>query len=66
MMGRLCPQKNFTPLLNQYLARSDIYGEFKIRIAGEGHLNFIETKYKKLIDCGSLEILGNINNTRNF
>ncbi len=67
MMGRLCPQKNFTPLLNQYLARPDIYGKFKIRIAGEGHLrNFIETKYKKLIDCGSLEILGNINNTQEF
>ncbi len=67
MMGRLCPQKNFTPLLDQYLARPDIYGKFKIRIAGEGHLRkIIETKYKKLIDCGSLEILGNIKNTDEF
>ena len=61
------PSKTFTPLLDQYLARPDIYGALKIRIAGEGHLrNFIETKYKNLIDSGSLEILGNIKNTEEF
>lgn len=67
MMGRLCPQKNFTPLLDQYLERPDLYGNLKIRIAGEGDLrkNF-ETKYKMLIDSGSLEIMGNINNTQEF
>ncbi len=67
MMGRLCPQKNFSPLLDQYLARPDIYGKLKIRIAGEGHLRkLFERKYKDLIDNNSLEILGNINNTQQF
>ena len=67
MMGRLCPQKNFTPLLDQLLARPAIYGKLKIRIAGEGHLRkLFEKKYKKLIDSGSLELLGNINYTQEF
>lgn len=67
MMGRLCPQKNFTPLLDQYLERPDLYGKLKIRIAGEGDLrNSFETKYKILIDSGSLEIMGNINNIQEF
>ena len=67
MMGRLCPQKNFTPLLDQFLERSDLYGKLKIRIAGEGDLRkSFEKKYKILIDSGSLEIMGNINNTQEF
>jgi len=67
MMGRLCPQKNFTPLLDQLLERPEIYGKLKIRIAGEGHLRkLFEIKYKKLIDNGSLELLGNINYTKQF
>ena len=67
MMGRLCPQKNFTPLLDQYLERPDLYGKLKIRIAGEGDLRKpFEKKYKRLIDTGSLEILGNIKNTQEF
>ena len=67
MMGRLCPQKNFAPLLDQCLQNPDISKKLKIRIAGEGHLRKIfEMKYKKLIDNGSLELMGNITNTKEF
>ncbi len=67
MMGRLCPQKNFTPLLDQLLARPEIFGKLNIRIAGEGHLRqLFERRYKKLIDNGVLELLGNISNTQEF
>ena len=36
MMGRLCPQKNFTPLLDQCLENINLSSKLKIRIAGDG------------------------------
>ena len=67
MMGRLCPQKNFSPILDQCLLEPDISKKLKIRIAGEGYLRiYFEKKYKKLIDNGTLELLGNITNTEEF
>ena len=36
LMGRLCPQKNFMPLLDQCLENIDLSKNLKIKIAGEG------------------------------
>ncbi len=67
MMGRLCPQKNFTPLLDQCLENINLSSNLKIRIAGDGeYRRLFETKYKKLISLGILELCGNIKNTENF
>ena len=67
MMGRLCPQKNFTPLLDQCLENINEIKNLKIRIAGEGeYRDLIEKKYRLLISNGILELLGNIKNTENF
>ena len=67
MMGRLCPQKNFTPLLDQCLENINEIKNLKIRIAGEGeYREFFEEKYRLLISSGILELLGNIKNTEKF
>ena len=67
MMGRLCPQKNFTPLLDQCLENINEIKNLKIRIAGEGeYRELFEKKYRLLISNGILELLGNIKNTDNF
>ena len=67
MMGRLCPQKNFTPLLDQCLENINEIQNLKIRIAGEGeYRELFEEKYRLLISRGILELLGNIKNTDNF
>lgn len=67
MMGRLCHQKNFTPLLDQCIQNIELCRELKIKIAGEGELrtNF-ESRYKELISLGILELSGNIKNTDSF
>ncbi|EEE39752.1 glycosyltransferase [Prochlorococcus marinus] len=67
LMGRLCPQKNFNPLLDQCLENIDLSKNLKIRIAGEGeYRELFEKKYKKLISLGILELMGNIQNTESF
>ena len=67
MMGRLCPQKNFTPLLDQCLENINEIKDLTIRIAGEGeYREFFEKKYRLLISCGILKLLGNIKNTDEF
>ncbi len=67
MMGRLCPQKNFTPLLDQCLENLYQSKNLKIKIAGEGQYRKIyEKKYKKLISLGILELLGNVQDTETF
>lgn len=67
MMGRLCHQKNFTPLLDQCLGNINSCLNFKIKIAGDGeYMDLFEKKYKKLISLGILELYGNIKNTEDF
>ncbi len=67
MMGRLCPQKNFTPLLDQCLENINLSSKLKIRIAGDGeYRDFFKFKYRKLISLGILELFGNIKNTEKF
>tara|TARA_Y100000739_G_scaffold125391_1_gene108054 strand:+ start:1332 stop:2369 length:1038 start_codon:yes stop_codon:yes gene_type:complete len=67
LMGRLCPQKNFIPLLDQCLENINLSKYLKIKIAGEGeYRELFEKKYKKLISLGILELLGNIKNTEDF
>ena len=67
MMGRLCPQKNFTPLLDQCLENVNLSSNLKIRIAGDGeYRQFFNLKYRKLISLGILELFGNIKNTEKF
>jgi len=67
MMGRLCPQKNFTPILDQCLENINEIKNLKIKIAGEGeYREFFEKKYRLLISSGVLELHGNIRNTDYF
>ena len=65
MAGRLCSQKNFTPLLDQIKkSNSD---EIEVSIAGEGGLrNFLETEYHELIKNSTLILKGNIKNIDSF
>ena len=61
MMGRLCAQKNFAPLLDQCLSNVENINNIKIRIAGEGeYRKLFEEKYQKLISLGILELMGNV------
>ena len=65
MAGRLCAQKNFTPLLDQ-LKRSNST-EIEISIAGEGGLRtYLEKEYKELIKNSTLTLKGNIKNIDSF
>ena len=67
MLGRLCPQKNFIPLLDQCLENINEIKNLKIRIAGDGdYRELFEKKYRLLISNGILELLGNIKNTEKF
>ena len=67
MIGRLCPQKNFAPLLDQCLERIQEIKNLKIKIAGEGeYIKLFEKKYKNLINLDILELKGNIKDTNQF
>ena len=67
MIGRLCPQKNFTPLLDQCLERITEIKNLKIKIAGEGeYISLFENRYEKLINNNILELKGNINDISQF
>jgi len=65
MAGRLCAQKNFTPLLNQ-IKKSNSY-RIKVQIAGEGGLRtYLEKEYEDLIKNSTLKLKGNIKNIDSF
>ena len=65
MAGRLCDQKNFTPLLNQL--NFDKTKDLRIIIAGEGHLRRkLEKDYEDLIKESSLILKGNIKDIDKF
>ena len=67
MVGRLCPQKNFTPLLDQCLNRISEIKNLKIKIAGEGeYIKLFEKRYEKLIKNNILELKGNIKDINQF
>ena len=65
MAGRLCSQKNFTPLLDQ-IKKSNSVG-IEVSIAGEGGLRtYLEKEYNELIKNSSLSLKGNIKNIDSF
>ncbi len=65
MAGRLCEQKNFIPLINQLNVEQN--KDFKIIIAGEGHLRKkFEKDYADLIKKSSLILKGNVKNIDDF
>ncbi|KGG14251.1 MULTISPECIES: glycosyltransferase family 4 protein [Prochlorococcus] len=67
MMGRLCAQKNFRPLLDQLSERENEFEGLKVYIAGEGsEREEFEDKYSKLIHNSKLVLLGNIANIDQF
>lgn len=65
MLGRLCPQKNFSVILDQIkLYNSD---NFHVSIAGEGHLRKkFEIEYADLIRKQNISFCGKINNVDQF
>ncbi len=67
MIGRLCNQKNFQPLLDQTYKFNGDSNEYRIKIAGDGDLKqYFEKRYKDLILNGQLSLLGNIQDIDSF
>ncbi|CAE19680.1 Glycosyl transferase, group 1 [Prochlorococcus marinus subsp. pastoris str. CCMP1986] len=65
MAGRLCAQKNFTPLLDQIKKSNS--NEIEVSIAGEGGLrSFLEKEYNEQIKNSTLNLRGNIKNIDSF
>ena len=66
MIGRLCNQKNFQPLLNQIISNEN-KEEIFVEIAGEGILrNHFESKYSHLLNSKKLRLLGNVDDIDSF
>tara|TARA_B100000886_G_scaffold336327_1_gene294880 strand:+ start:1277 stop:2377 length:1101 start_codon:yes stop_codon:yes gene_type:complete len=65
MAGRLCAQKNFTPLLDQIKKSNS--NEIEVSIAGEGGLrSYLEKEYNELIKNSTLILKGNVENIDSF
>ena len=59
--------ENFNPLLDQCLENLDLSKSIRIKIAGEGeYRKLFESKYKKLISMGILELKGTLKIHNNF
>ena len=65
MLGRLCAQKNYEPILDHLSFHSQ--SNIELMIAGDGDFSdFIKNKYKKIIKKKKVSLLGNIKNIDKF
>ncbi|ABM70678.1 glycosyltransferase [Prochlorococcus marinus] len=65
MLGRLCAQKNYSLILDQF--KNIDSKPFEIKIAGEGELRTkFEYEYKDILDSNKVKLVGNIKDVDNF